>query len=74
MSSLPPELNRGDERLDGSREDDQLSLIFGALADPTRWAILARLSEGEAAVAGRAEPFDVSLQAIFKHLIWVDEP
>ncbi|WP_409494793.1 ArsR/SmtB family transcription factor [Amycolatopsis sp. cmx-11-12] len=49
-------------------EHDQLSLIFGALADPTRRAILARLSEGEATVTGLAEPFDVSLQAISKHL------
>ncbi|WP_125613262.1 ArsR/SmtB family transcription factor [Specibacter cremeus] len=47
---------------------DQLSLIFGALADPTRRAILARLSEGEATVTELAEPFDISLPAISRHL------
>ncbi len=47
---------------------DQLSLIFGALADPTRRAILARLSDGEATVTELAEPFDISLPAISRHL------
>lgn len=47
---------------------DQLSLIFGALADPTRRAMLARLSEGEATVTELAEPFDISLPAISRHL------
>ena len=47
---------------------DQLSLIFGALADPTRRAMLARLSEGEATVSELAEPFDISLPAISRHL------
>jgi DNA-binding transcriptional ArsR family regulator len=47
---------------------DQLSLTFAALADPTRRAILARLSEGEATVNEIAEPFPMSLQAISKHL------
>ncbi|MGC4029918.1 MAG: metalloregulator ArsR/SmtB family transcription factor [Steroidobacteraceae bacterium] len=45
-----------------------LSTLFGALADPTRRAILARLSEGEAAVKDLAEPFDLSGPAITKHL------
>ena len=48
--------------------DDPLSLTFAALADPTRRAILARLAEGEATVNELAEPFDMSLQAISKHL------
>lgn len=48
--------------------NDQLSLTFAALADPTRRAILARLAEGEATVNQLAEPFSVSLQAVSKHL------
>ncbi|NUS72448.1 MAG: metalloregulator ArsR/SmtB family transcription factor [Corynebacteriales bacterium] len=48
--------------------EDQLSLTFAALADPTRRAILARLAEGEATVNELAEPFEMSLQAISKHL------
>lgn len=47
---------------------DQLSVTFSALADPTRRAILARLAEGEATVKELAEPFDVSVQAVSKHL------
>src|ERR1700759_5594505 len=47
---------------------DRLSLIFSALADPTRRAILARLAEGEATVTELAEPFDISLPAISRHL------
>jgi DNA-binding transcriptional ArsR family regulator len=47
---------------------DRLSLIFSALADPTRRAILARLAEGEATVNQLAEPFDISLPAISRHL------
>src|SRR5580704_14005245 len=47
---------------------DQLSLVFGALADPTRRAILTRLAEGEATVAELAAPFSVSQPAISKHL------
>jgi DNA-binding transcriptional ArsR family regulator len=48
--------------------DDQLSVIFGALADPTRRAILARLAEGNATVTELAEPFSISLPAISRHL------
>ena len=48
--------------------DDQLSSTFAALADPTRRAILARLAAGEAAVTELAEPFDMSLPAVSKHL------
>lgn len=49
---------------------DPLSQIFGALADPTRRAILARLTEGEASVSDLAKPFlkDMSLPAVTKHL------
>jgi DNA-binding transcriptional ArsR family regulator len=46
----------------------KLDKVFGALADPTRRAILARLSRGDAPVCELAEPFDVSLPAISKHL------
>jgi len=47
---------------------DQLSATFAALADPTRRAILARLSHGEASVTELAKPFDLSLPGISKHL------
>ncbi len=47
---------------------DQLSTTFAALADPTRRAILARLATGEASVTELAEPFDISLPAVSKHL------
>jgi DNA-binding transcriptional ArsR family regulator len=47
---------------------DQLSTTFAALADPTRRAILARLSNGEATVTELAEPFQMSLPAVSKHL------
>jgi len=49
-------------------QTDRLSLTFGALADPTRRAILARLSKGEASVSEIASPFDMSLPAVSKHL------
>ncbi len=48
--------------------DDPLSVTFGALADPTRRAILARLADGEATVNELAAPFAMSVQAISKHL------
>jgi DNA-binding transcriptional ArsR family regulator len=47
---------------------DQLSAVFGALADPTRRAILARLAEGDANVVELTAPFTVSQPAISKHL------
>ena len=47
---------------------DQLSTTFAALADPTRRAILARLSDGEATVNELAEPFPITVQAVSKHL------
>jgi DNA-binding transcriptional ArsR family regulator len=48
--------------------EDDLSLTFAALADPTRRAILARLAHGEATVLELAEPFRLSLPAVSKHL------
>ncbi|HEV2334731.1 MAG TPA: metalloregulator ArsR/SmtB family transcription factor [Stellaceae bacterium] len=47
---------------------DRLNTTFSALADPTRRAILARLASGEATVTELAEPFDMSLPAISKHI------
>jgi DNA-binding transcriptional ArsR family regulator len=47
---------------------DQLSATFAALADPTRRAILHRLASGESSVTALAEPFEMSLPAISKHL------
>ena len=47
---------------------DSLGNTFAALADPTRRAILARLRQGEAPVTVLAEPFDISLPAISRHL------
>ncbi len=47
---------------------DQLNAVFGALSDPTRRAILARLTKGDANVAELAAPFKVSQPAISRHL------
>ncbi len=47
---------------------DQLSSTFAALADPTRRAILARLAKGQASVTELAQPFDMTMPAISKHL------
>jgi DNA-binding transcriptional ArsR family regulator len=47
---------------------DQLSATFAALADPTRRAILARLTDGEATVGELAEPFPITVQAVSQHL------
>lgn len=48
--------------------DERLNATFGALADPTRRAILGRLAAGEATVSDLAKPFAISLPAISKHL------
>ena len=48
--------------------DDRLSRVFAALADPTRRDIVARLSVGDSTVGQLAAPYDVSVQAVFKHL------
>ncbi len=53
--------------------DDQLSDIFAALANTTRRAILSRLAQGEATVNELAEPFDISLPAISKHIKVLEE-
>jgi DNA-binding transcriptional ArsR family regulator len=50
------------------RRADPLDAVFFALADPTRRAIVLRLSHGDASVSELAEPFDVSLPAVTKHL------
>ena len=47
---------------------DHLSLTFAALADPTRRAILARLASGDCSVTELAEPFEMSMPAVSKHL------
>jgi DNA-binding transcriptional ArsR family regulator len=52
---------------------DPLSTVFSALADPTRRAILARLTEGDATVAELAAPFTVSQPAISRHLKVLEE-
>ena len=49
-------------------ETDALSATFAALADPTRRAILARLASGECSVTELAEPFEMSMPAVSKHL------
>ena len=51
-----------------SNDDDRLNQTFAALANTTRRAILARLAEGEATVNELAEPFNMSLPAISKHI------
>jgi DNA-binding transcriptional ArsR family regulator len=52
---------------------DQLSVVFRALADPTRRAILSRLTQGDATVAELAAPFQVSQPAISQHLKMLEE-
>jgi DNA-binding transcriptional ArsR family regulator len=47
---------------------DTLTRVFSALADPTRRDIVARLAEGEATVGQLAEPYRMTLQAVYKHL------
>ena len=48
--------------------DDQLSRVFAALADPTRRDMVARLAAGDATVGELAAPYDVSVQAVSKHI------
>ncbi len=52
---------------------DQLSRVFAALADPTRRDMVARLTESDHTVGDLAEPYDVSLQAVSKHLRVLEE-
>ncbi len=49
-------------------DNDSLSTTFAALADPTRRAILARLATGQATVNELAEPFEITLQAVSRHI------
>ena len=49
-------------------DDDQLNRMFSALADPTRRDIVARLAVSDATVGELAEPYDVSVQAVSKHI------
>ncbi|GAA3457058.1 ArsR/SmtB family transcription factor [Dactylosporangium matsuzakiense] len=51
-----------------AQNSDDLSVVFAALADPTRRAILERLAEGQATVQQLAEPFAMTQQAVSKHL------
>jgi DNA-binding transcriptional ArsR family regulator len=53
--------------------EQQLSAVFGALADPTRRAILARLAHGEATVSELAAPFQLTQPAVSKHLRVLEE-
>ncbi len=53
--------------------DDRLSRVFSALADPTRRDIVARLSGGDATVNELAAPYDVSVQAVSKHVKVLEE-
>src|SRR5215211_2817983 len=62
-SSSTNELNK-----DRSMVDDQLSRVFAALADPTRRDMVARLALSDATVGELAEPYDVSVQAVSKHI------
>ncbi|MGH3517477.1 MAG: ArsR/SmtB family transcription factor [Haloechinothrix sp.] len=52
---------------------DQLSRVFAALADPTRRDVVARLATGDAGVGELAEPYDISVQAVSKHLKVLEE-
>jgi DNA-binding transcriptional ArsR family regulator len=65
--------NRGVEQGPSNEEsgvvaDDQLSRVFAALADPTRRDMVARLAVGDATVGELADPYDVSVQAVSKHV------
>ena len=62
-SSSTTQLNKG-----RPVDDDQLNRMFSALADPTRRDIVARLAVGDATVGELAEPYDVSVQAVSKHI------
>jgi len=53
--------------------EDRLSRVFAALADPTRRDLVARLTDGDAGVGELAAPYDISLQAVSKHLKVLEE-
>jgi DNA-binding transcriptional ArsR family regulator len=54
-------------------QEDRLSRVFSALADPTRRDMVARLAAGDATVSELAAPYDVSLQAVSKHIAVLEE-
>jgi DNA-binding transcriptional ArsR family regulator len=64
MQKLSPRISKASAKT----EADSLSLVFGALADPTRRAMLARLAKGPAAIKDLSAPFKISKPAITKHL------
>lgn len=59
--------------MEAERSSESLSRVFQALADPTRREIVARLSESDASVSELAEPHDMTVQAISKHLHVLEE-
>jgi DNA-binding transcriptional ArsR family regulator len=60
--------HRGADVAKAEIADDRLNRVFGALADPTRRDIVARLTDGDATVSELGSAYDVSLQAVSKHL------
>jgi DNA-binding transcriptional ArsR family regulator len=68
LTPLPGLYNLLVMKAQGNVAVDRLDAVFGALADPTRRAILGQLSRGEATVAELTVPFDVSQPAISRHL------
>jgi DNA-binding transcriptional ArsR family regulator len=63
-----PSLTTNQLTTGGVVADDELSRVFSALADPTRRDIVTRLAVGDATVGELAEPYDVTVQAVSKHL------
>jgi len=61
-------MNEIEARKEAASRTARLDAVFAALADPTRRAIIERLSRGEARVTEIAEPFDISLNAVSKHI------
>lgn len=59
--------------VDNATARDPLSNVFSALADPTRRDIVARLAVGDATVTDLAEPYDMTVQAISKHLMVLED-
>jgi DNA-binding transcriptional ArsR family regulator len=64
-------MSRG--RLHGKNEARRLNALFAALADPTRRAIIEHLARGEARVTEVAEPFAMSLNAVSKHILVLED-
>jgi DNA-binding transcriptional ArsR family regulator len=66
-------VDQGAVMAEAANSQDHLSRVFGALADPTRRDIVARLTEGDATVGQLGASYDVSLQAVSKHLKVLEE-